>query len=58
VFALNKQLEIRLTVASNPSTPADSLLLLAGDAEKEVRAAAVKNPNATTEAKAIASLLN
>ena len=57
-FAVNKQLEIRLTVASNPSTPADSLLLLAGDAEKEIRAAAVKNPYATAEAKAIASLLN
>jgi hypothetical protein len=57
-FAVNKHLEIRLTVASNPSTPADSLLLLAGDAEKEIRAAAAKNPNATAEAKAIASLLS
>ena len=57
-FAVNKQLEIRLTVASNPATPVDSLLLLAGDAEKEIRAAAVKNPSATAEAKAIASLLN
>jgi len=36
----------------------DSLLLLAGDAEKEIRAAAIKNPNATAEVKAIASLLN
>ena len=57
-FAVNKQLEIRLTVASNPSTPADSLLLLAGDVEKVIRAAAVKNPNASAEVKAIASLLN
>ena len=57
-YAMNEQMEIRLTVAANPSTPADSLLLLAGDAEKEIRAAAVKNPNATAEAKAIASLLN
>ena len=57
-FAANKQLEIRLTVAANPSTPVDSLLLLAGDAESDVRVAAVKNPNATAEVKAIASLLN
>ena len=56
-FAANKQLEIRLTVAANPSTPVDSLLLLAGDAESDVRVAAVKNPNATAEAKTIASLL-
>jgi hypothetical protein len=56
-FAANKQLEIRLTVAGNPSTPADSLLLLAGDAESDVRVAAVKNPNATAEVKTIASLL-
>lgn len=55
---MNKQLEVRLAVASNPSTPSDSLLLLAGDAEKEVRVAAIKNPKATSEAKAIASLLN
>jgi hypothetical protein len=41
----------------NPSTPADSLLLLAGDAESDVRVAAVKNPNATAEVKTIASLL-
>ena len=56
-FAANKQLEIRLTVAANPSTPVDSLLLLAGDAESDVRVAAVKNPNATAEVKTIASLL-
>jgi len=56
-FAANKQLEVRLTVAANPSTPVDSLLLLAGDAESDVRVAAVKNPNATAEVKAIASLL-
>lgn len=57
-FAESKQAEIRLTVAGNPSTPADSLLILAGDAVKEIRLAAVANPTVTPEAKAIASLLN
>ncbi len=57
-FAANKQLEIRTTVAENPSTPVDSLLILAGDADSMVRRLASKNPSATPEVKAIASLLN
>jgi hypothetical protein len=57
-FAVNKQLEIRTTVAENPSTPVDSLLILAGDADSIVRRLASKNPSATPEVKAIASLLN
>ena len=56
-YAESKQLEIRLVVAANPSTPVDSLLLLAGDAESDIRLAAVKNPSATAEVKTIASLL-
>lgn len=57
-FAVNKQLEIRTTVADNPSTPVDSLLILAGDEDSMVRRLASKNPSATPEVKAIASLLN
>jgi hypothetical protein len=57
-FATNKQLEIRTTVADNPSTPVDSLLILAGDEDLMVRRLASKNPSATPEVKAIASLLN
>ena len=56
-FAVNKQLEIRTTVAENPSTPVDSLLILAGDEDSMVRRLASKNPSATPEVKAIASLL-
>jgi hypothetical protein len=56
-FAVNKQLEIRTTVADNPSTPVDSLLILAGDEDSMVRRLASKNPSATPEVKAIASLL-
>jgi hypothetical protein len=56
-FATNKQLEIRTTVAENPSTPVDSLLILAGDENSMVRRLASKNPSATPEVKAIASLL-
>jgi hypothetical protein len=56
--ASSKQMEVRLTVAANPSTPMDSLLLLAADGEKEVRRAAVANPVANAEVKAIASLLD
>lgn len=56
-FAVNKQMEIRLTVAANPSTPIDSLLLLAGDTDSLVRQTVIKNPSATAEVKAIASLL-
>jgi hypothetical protein len=56
-FAVNKQLEIRTTVAENPSTPVDSLLILAGDVDSMVRRLASKNPSATPEVKAIASLL-
>lgn len=57
-FAANKQLEIRTTVAANPSTPVDSLLILAGDEDSMVRRLASKNPSATPEVKAVASLLN
>jgi hypothetical protein len=57
-FAVNKQLEIRMAVAENPSTPVDSLLILAGDEDSMVRRLASKNPSATPEVKAIASLLN
>jgi hypothetical protein len=57
-FAANKQLEIRTTVAANPSTPVDSLLILAGDEDSIVRRLASKNPSATPEVKAVASLLN
>ena len=56
-FAVNKQLEIRLTVAANPATPIDSLLLLAGDTDSLVRESVIRNPSATAEVKAIASLL-
>jgi hypothetical protein len=56
-FAGNKQMEIRLTVAANPSTPIDSLLLLAGDTDSLVRQTVIKNQSATAEVKAIASLL-
>jgi hypothetical protein len=56
-FAVNKQLEIRLTVAANPTTPIDSLLLLAGDTDSLVRESVIRNPSATAEVKAIASLL-
>ena len=56
-FAVNKQMEIRLTVAANPATPIDSLLLLAGDADSLVRQTVIKNPSATAEVKAITSLL-
>jgi hypothetical protein len=57
-YAASKQMEVRLTVASNPSTPHDALLLLAADSEKLVRRAAVENPKASAEVKAIATLLN
>ena len=56
-YAVNKQMEIRLTVAANPATPIDSLLLLAGDADSLVRQTVIKNPSATAEVKAITSLL-
>jgi hypothetical protein len=56
-FAVNKQLEIRLIVAANPTTPIDSLLLLAGDTDSLVRESVIRNPSATAEVKAIASLL-
>ena len=56
-FAVNKQMEIRLTVAANPATPIDSLLLLAGDADSLIRQTVIKNPSATAEVKAITSLL-
>ena len=56
-YAVNKQMEIRLTVAANPATPIDSLLFLAGDAVSLVRQTVIKNPSATAEVKAITSLL-
>lgn len=56
-FAGNKQREIRLTVAANPVTPIDLLLVLAGDTDSLIRQTVIKNPSATAEVKAIASLL-